>query len=747
MSKRVLQKVAAIVFTFALALVAVLGTDFGLGSVKAISGYTVTFQVATTNTGTHTIEEEGGHLKIDGQFVDLKDGDDNVIGTVSVNNGVGTIAVLGGSAGTLNYNPANSFDLYNTNGHVKHNYSDVISEDTVYLVEDYVAPGGNNNPNPGGGGNNAAPGKYDIHIEQNCGGPNPFEGEIWVSFIAKANPTVILNNGGNPQAFNGDAGDLDIPAGADTLIIEFAQGTAADAIENFQNANVEVFRGDSRTEFDAFDQMRRQENADHNFVLNSDQQINVGNTFVQGMDIDPTTDHIRISIIFSNTRSVSWSYDSNAAEDQYVQHCRIYRLNGDDPSTVVDGTDFQLTIGEDFYFLLVPDYGYQVTGLLVNGWIPIEPMNSCGVFKFSMVNSNFHFNAMVSPADDITDVSGAAEVSEVSIGDGANATANGGNLKVTVADAATPSGVSNVASGTVLSTVDIDVDNIVSKGNGEYWSSDVTELSNPIQVGLKLSDAKNGTYAVVREHNGTLTKVDASYDAASGVLTFPSDAFSSFTIVRTGDATETEKTEKTEEPASTYTGPTLQSVANKPYETGKLYADNATLPASTAVHPSKGVTITGIAAITDQAALTKLAEEVNYLYQLTKTAGYSCTKSFAMDLKASGSGSVAFDVGVTGTAAAVISHYHDGIWTRQIVDVVNGQATGYFNSFSPVYINVYEGVTANQLRAAGIAETEVKGASPKTGQQNTLWVLLLVAGAAVAVILFTMRGEKSKQKD
>ena len=759
MTKQFVKKVAAIIFTFALVFAAVLGSDKGLERVRASGtiNVTITFrngydsaqgkvQYSADNKATWVDVT----ANMNSQAVVLSDSANNLFIRIVPESGYsvdpsGTTYRENNSPSPLSLSDSNYSSIYG--GLTGSNGYQVTAGATDVEVADVEFRSGNA-PGPGGGGQNAGVGNYTVHLDNRIGA-DVFPGAMWIEFFDANNQSL-----GGPQAYSSSTNSpVAIPGGATHLVITFPTNDAelaADCLRFFKNGWVEVTRGENRYDFDVFDEIRRDDNG-HVFTLSASSQIYTGGSnYVQGMDIDPTTDSINFRFEFDDTRNVSWSYDPSAPADQYVQHCHIYKLSGDDPTAIIEGTDFNLRIGEDFYFLLVPDYGYQVTGLKVNGWLDIEPMNGMGVFKFSMVVSNFHFNAVVGPADDIPDASGASAVSGVSIGDGANATANGGNLRVTVADAETPSGVSDVASGTVLSTVDIDVDNIVSKGNGQYWSSDVTELSNPIQVGLKLSDAKNGTYAVVREHNGTLTKVDASYDAASGVLTFPSDAFSSFTIVRTGDATETEKTEKTEkteEPAATYTGPTLQSVANKPYETGKLYADNATLPASTAVHPSKGVTITGIAAISDQAALTKLAEEVNYLYQLTKKAGYSCTKSFAMDLKASGSGSVAFDVGVTGTAAAVISHYHDGTWTRQIVDVVNGQATGYFNSFSPVYINVYEGVTANQLRAAGIAETEVKGVSPKTGQQNNLWVLLLVAGAAVAVILFTMRGEKSKQKD
>ncbi|MCR4998204.1 MAG: hypothetical protein K6A05_00020 [Lachnospiraceae bacterium] len=777
MTKQFVKKAASIIFVFTLVFAAVLGADKGLERVSA-AGETI--NVTITFRDGYTSAQGKVQYSADDKatWVDVTSNMNNqavTLGATTSNLFIRIVPENGYSvdpSGT-SYRENNSPTPLPLNDQANSSITGGLSGENGYQVTagatdvelaavEFRSVGA---PGPGGGGGqNAGVGQYTVHLDNRIG-YDDFPGAMWIEFYDASNQLI-----GDPYVYSGSTDSPQpIPSGATHLIISFPGNDAqlaADCLRFFKNGWVEVTRGENRYDFDVFDEIRDDEN--HVFVLSADHQIFTGaQNYVQGVDIDPTTDSINFRFEFDDTRNVSWSYDSSAPADQYVEHCRIYKLQDDDPSTILDGTDFNLRIGEPFYFLLVPDYGYQVTGLRVNGWLDIEPMNSIGVFRFDMVDSNFHFNAVVSPADDITDASAATAVSDVSIGDGANATANGGNLRVTVADATTPSGVSDVTSGTVLSTVDIDVDNIVSKGNGEYWSSDVTEISSPINVGLKLDGASDGTYAVVREHNGTLTKVDATYDADTQMLTFPSAEFSTFTIVRTGEATAseatsesdsgstsettetTETTEMTETSAAapTATGPTLQSVANKPYDTGKFYADNATTPSASAVHPSSGVKITSVTAITDKNALSQLAEEVNNLYQKTQKAGINSTKSFSMDVQATGSGKVSFDVGVTGTAAAVISHFHGGRWTRQIVDVVNGQATGTFGDFSPVYITVYEGVTANQLRAAGITETEFTSSSPKTGHQDDLTIaLLIVVVAASAMMLYTIRGKKKKEE-
>ncbi|SFT34297.1 hypothetical protein SAMN02910301_0518 [Lachnospiraceae bacterium XBD2001] len=139
----------AAVFALVLAFSAVLGLNLGMREVRAANAYTVTFQVF----GTHTVENDGGHLKIDGQFVELRNGDNNAIGEVTVNGTSASITVSDGTPGKLTYNSGNSFTLYDTNGHTPHSMDTEISSNIVFNIEDYADPNGGNNPggsNPGG---------------------------------------------------------------------------------------------------------------------------------------------------------------------------------------------------------------------------------------------------------------------------------------------------------------------------------------------------------------------------------------------------------------------------------------------------------------------------------------------------------------------------------------------------------------------------------------------------------------------
>ncbi len=109
---------------------------------KADTGYILTFSIDSGATGSHTFENDNGHLKIDGQYVDLKSGVTD-IGTVGVNENTATITVSNSTVGKLNFNTANAFDLYV--GDSKITADTEFNSNTTIVVKDF--------DNSGGGGN------------------------------------------------------------------------------------------------------------------------------------------------------------------------------------------------------------------------------------------------------------------------------------------------------------------------------------------------------------------------------------------------------------------------------------------------------------------------------------------------------------------------------------------------------------------------------------------------------------------
>lgn len=123
------KKIIAFTLVFAMLLSYVLPTP----KVFASNEYVLSF---STN-GNHIIENDGGHLKIDGQYVDLRDANDETttIGNVECNGNACKITVSDGTTGKLNYNSVNKFTLY-MQGHSV-NGNEVFNANESFAVQDY----------------------------------------------------------------------------------------------------------------------------------------------------------------------------------------------------------------------------------------------------------------------------------------------------------------------------------------------------------------------------------------------------------------------------------------------------------------------------------------------------------------------------------------------------------------------------------------------------------------------------------
>ena len=262
--------------------------------------------------------------------------------------------------------------------------------------------------------------------------------------------------------------------------------------------------------------------------------------------------------------------------------------------------------GDEVTLLLIPTYGYQLKSTSINGQ-EVAPQEEMSTFKVTL-NGNLHFSSIFEKADNVTAVK-AKEVSAATIADGENA-ADSGNLSLTVKnntkyDTDVTSAVKLGADETIqkIASLDMTLDNIVSKGSkNEYWTKNISSFKDAITVGLTLKDvtlAQGESLAVIRDHEGKLTSLDAKYDAAGKTLTFPTNQFSTYTIVKivekekepepTPTPTPTPEHKhnlvKTEEKAATAT-----TAGNKAYWTcsdcGKVYSD------------AEGTTETTVAAMT-----------------------------------------------------------------------------------------------------------------------------------------------------
>ncbi len=242
--------------------------------------------------------------------------------------------------------------------------------------------------------------------------------------------------------------------------------------------------------------------------------------------------------------TITWGYDSKTyGEDAYLEHgtARIIQINGTAPNTgdpygnnVGDNRGGNLVVqpGATVTVELKPDYGYQLKGVSLNG-ISLAAAKDVSTFTFTMPNTQIHFKGIFEKAEDTVDASAAKEVTSASISNGANA-AGSGNLQLTVTDNAgynMTAAQQKVAGAVSAQAVELDLNQIVAKGDGTNWETKITEFTNPITLSLGINNYDaNYDYVVVRDHNGTTTALPTK--VIDGKVTFETNQFSTYVIVK-----------------------------------------------------------------------------------------------------------------------------------------------------------------------------------------------------------------------
>ena len=320
------------------------------------------------------------------------------------------------------------------------------------------------------------------------------------------------------------------------------------------------------------------------------------------------TQHIQIN---RKCLTVTWAYDDTYGEDGRIEHgtAEIIKINGQDVSQMTfsnfannpgDKSGGHLAVKRDdvVTIKLIPDYGYQLSGASING-VTLAPQTEVSTFTFKMPDTNVHFKGIFTQTSDEINTS-ATKVSSASFENGANA-APSGNLRLTVADSNedTTNALAQVANAVSAEAVNLTLDQIVSKGNGNSWETLVTQFSQPVKMKLKVADYDTAAgYEVVREHNGNLTKLTTSV-SEDGTLTFETNQFSTYFIVKTAKKADNgnAKTENSSNTSST----TASSAAGS--------TDNAITAQSVS---GEGVPAINIASAADQLLnLAKLSEDEN----------------------------------------------------------------------------------------------------------------------------------------
>lgn len=476
------------------------------------------------------------------------------------------------------------------------------------------------------------------------------------------------------------------------------------------------------------------------------------------------TQHIQID---RKCLTVTWAYDDTYGEDGRIEHgtAEIIKINGQDVSQMTfsnfannsgDKSGGHLAVKRDdvVTIKLIPDYGYQLSGASING-VTLAPQTEVSTFTFKMPDTNVHFKGIFTQTQDEINTSGT-KVSSATVENGANA-APSGNLRLTVedSDANTTNALAQVENAVSAEAVNLTLDQIVSKGNGTNWETPVTQFGQPVKMNLKVADYDTAAgYAVVREHNGNLTKLTTSV-SEDGTLTFETNQFSTYFIVKTAKKADNgnAKTENSSNTSSTAASSAAGST------------DNAITAQSVS---GEGVPAINISSARDQLLnLAKLSEDENKAVKagnktqfVLSASGTTPTKeeialiqsvlgnnvigqylNLNLTLKISGRAdrqitdlSAPMYIAITIPQNLVnhdssieriyrIVRIHDGVAT--LIDGTYDAATNQFtfatDGFS-TYALVYEDVNIT-----------LTGRSPKTGDNSMwmVWTLILCAGCSI----------------
>lgn len=474
------------------------------------------------------------------------------------------------------------------------------------------------------------------------------------------------------------------------------------------------------------------------------------------------TQHIQID---RKCLTVTWAYDDTYGEDGRIEHgtAEIIKINGQDVSQMTfsnfannpgDKSGGHLAVKRDdvVTIKLIPDYGYQLKGVSLNGGVTLAPQAEVSTFTFTMPDTNVHFKGIFTQTQDEINTTGT-KVSSASVENGANA-APSGNLRLTVedSDANTTNALAQVENAVSAEAVNLTLDQIVSKGDGTNWENTVTQFDQPVKMKLQVADYDTAAgYEVVREHNGNLTKLTTSV-SENGTLTFETNQFSTYFIVKTAKKADNgnAKTEKSSNTSST----TASSAAES--------TDNAITAQSVS---GEGVPAINIANAADQLLnLAKLSEDENKAVKagnktqfVLSASGMTPTKeeialiqsvlgnnaigqylNLNLTLKISGRA----DRQITDLSAPMyiaitipqnlVNHDSSIERTYRIVRIHDGVATlidGTYDAATNQFTFATDGFSTYALVYEDV-NTTLTGRSPKTGDNSLwmVWTLILCAG-------------------
>jgi len=205
--------------------------------------------------------------------------------------------------------------------------------------------------------------------------------------------------------------------------------------------------------------------------------------------------------------------------------------------------------GNVIVFEFVPQYGYQLTNVNMNG-LPLSPQNDTNqyILDTSDATGNGHFSAtFTKTGDTVKNNSSAIKDGILELTEGA---IDAGTARLSINDFDPSSEqITNFTNTApeyeIANYLDLDMQQIFYKGTNDdtnVWSNDLSQLSANANISLTLTEEVNGNDIVIvhEKHDGSYELIPGTYDATTHTIDFATDGFSNYAIAyRTINAPET----------------------------------------------------------------------------------------------------------------------------------------------------------------------------------------------------------------
>ncbi len=241
---------------------------------------------------------------------------------------------------------------------------------------------------------------------------------------------------------------------------------------------------------------------------------------------------------------VAWSYNT-------IKNGKITIKDGEGIKKVVDsdaGGRYEIVEGTKVTIYCIPDYGYHFVGNYLaedNNSAQFVAGEEENEYSFEMPSQNIILSNNFEKLTNADLVNGKVEkINSLTFSEFGNKNIKSGQVVVDytegepIADVKTK--LDNLAEENDLLIIDyleINVKNRITKGysgvqNDVYWTSEVTELENPVTISAELPELYRGKskYKAIVYHNSDAKLLDAKYNALNGKISFETDRFSYYAL-------------------------------------------------------------------------------------------------------------------------------------------------------------------------------------------------------------------------